>query len=173
MKQFSGHVTVRSTPGQGACFEVYLPHVDDTAERRRDPGVAPKATGTETVLLVEDEDAVRAFERRALTGAGYQVVEACQGADAVTLFDAHADEIDVLVTDIVMPGMSGRELADALRARVPDLPVLYVSGYTDDAVLRHGVLAAEASFLEKPFSAAALCARVRAVLDARKRPATD
>ncbi len=173
VKQFSGDVTVRSTPGQGACFEIYLPHVDDTAERQHAPALVTKAAGTETVLLVEDEDAVRAFERRALAGAGYQVIEARHGADALALFEARADEIDVLVTDIVMPGMSGRELADVVRARVPELPVLFVSGYTDDAVLRHGVLTAESSFLEKPFSAADLCARVRAVLDARKRPESD
>jgi PAS domain S-box-containing protein len=169
VKQFSGSVAARSESGLGATFEVYLPHAADTEERRNDRSIEPKLGGTETVLLVEDEDAVRTFERRALTKAGYRVLEACDGSDALALFDAHAGQVDVLVTDIIMPGMSGRELADTLLERAPGLPVLYVSGYTDDAVLRHGVLAAEASFLEKPFSAAALQARVRAVLDAAKR----
>ncbi len=173
VKQFSGHVTARSEPGEGSCFEVYLPHVDDDVARGSARQPTPKSSGSETILLVEDEDAVRAFERRALTGAGYRVLEACNGAEAVALFEMRAAEIDMLVTDIVMPGMSGRELADTLLARAPGLPVLYVSGYTDDAVLRHGVLTAEASFLEKPFSAGALCTRVRSVLDAARNREHD
>lgn len=172
IKQFGGHILVYSEPGLGTSFKVYLPHVDDAPPGEREPTATSPSVGTETVLLVEDEAAVRNLERRALTAAGYQILEAGNGAEALALFDAQIAAgrvIDVLVTDIVMPGMSGRELADALHARVPQLPVLYLSGYTDDAVLRHGVLSAEAAFLQKPFAAAALCSRLRAVLDAARR----
>lgn len=165
VKQFGGHVSVRSEAGIGTSFGVYLPRGEAAARGRQPSEEGQPTRGSETILLVEDEAAVRSFERLALETAGYRVLTAGSGDEALDLFVRHRAEVRALVTDVVMPLMSGRELADAIHQLAPRLPVLYLSGYTDDAILRHGVLAAEASFLQKPFSSAALCARLRAVLD--------
>lgn len=165
VKQFGGYVFVRSEPGSGTSFEVYLPRGGAVVRGKQAAGTHHPAQGNETILLAEDEEAVRGFERLALESAGYRVLPAASGREALDLFERHQAEIRALVTDVVMPGMSGRELADAIQQREPRLPVLYLSGYTDDAILRHGVMAAEVSFLQKPFSGAALCAGLRAILD--------
>jgi PAS domain S-box-containing protein len=172
IQQFAGQIRALGEPGAGTSFEVYLPSIAAEAQDEHEQSATLRAIGNETVLLVEDDGAVRGFEKLALQAAGFRVLEADCGSEAIAVFEACGSDrgrIDVLVTDVVMPGMSGRELADALRERVPELPVLYLSGYTDDAVLRHGVLAAEASFLQKPFTAEALCSRLRAVLDAAQQ----
>lgn len=117
-----------------------------------------------TILLVEDEYAVRALCSRVLQSAGYRVLEAADGVQAVDLARAHAGPIDLLVTDVVMPGISGREAADAIIAMRPDARVLYMSGYTDDDMLRHGVLRGLVAYLPKPFTPDVLLARVREVL---------
>jgi CheY-like chemotaxis protein len=122
-------------------------------------------SGTETVLLVEDEESVRAMTKTALALFGYNVLEARDGADALRICDSYAGPIPLLITDVVMPGMSGRQVAEAVGARRAEIKVLYCSGYTDDAVLRHGVLKAEAAFLQKPFTATAIGNKVRAILD--------
>ncbi|HKP76239.1 MAG TPA: response regulator, partial [Longimicrobiaceae bacterium] len=119
----------------------------------------------ETVLYVEDEDAVRALGTRTLRRLGYTVLEACGGGEALGVSERHAGEIDLLLTDVVMPEIGGRELADELAGRRPGLRVLYVSGYTADVVARHGVAEDGRGFLEKPFSPALLAERVREVLD--------
>jgi PAS domain S-box-containing protein len=168
VKQSGGHIDVSTEPGQGTTFLVYLPAVCDETEpgsnerTRRSP-----QGGTETVLLVEDEEALGQFAEAALKGSGYQVLRAAGGRKALELAEAHPG-IDLLVTDVVMPGMSGPQLAAALRARRPGLKVLYVSGYTPDTVLRHGISVGEAAFLQKPFGVAGLGSKVREVLDGGK-----
>ena len=130
-------------------------------------GVAIAARGTETLLVAEDEPAVRALTCHVLRAAGYTVLEAGEGEEAVRVAERHAGPIDLLVTDVVMPGLGGRELAERLAGRHPGLRVLYLSGYTDDAVVRHGVREAQVAFLQKPFTTAGLAVKVRDVLDGR------
>jgi two-component system cell cycle sensor histidine kinase/response regulator CckA len=166
VRQGGGHVWAYSEIGRGTSFKVYLPAIrppSQTATAVAQP--AAERMGNETVLLVEDDDAVRAMTRLGLELHGYTVLEARCGDDALRLFDGHAGTIHLIITDVVMPGMSGRQVADAVARRRPGTPVLYCSGYTDDAVLRHGVLQAEAAFLQKPFMASALAAKVRGILD--------
>ncbi|MBL8796700.1 MAG: PAS domain S-box protein [Planctomycetia bacterium] len=169
VKQCAGTIDVESTPGRGACFRVYLPSVaaplPQTAEQT--PAPAPLPGGPETVLLVEDEDGVRALARMVLQDAGYRVLEASDGETAIELCRQQDCRVDILVTDVIMPQMSGRQLADRLRQCQPELRVLYVSGYTDDALGQHGVLGTEVDFLQKPYSPTALTNRVREMLDRR------
>ena len=158
-----GHAAIASEPGRGTTFEIYLPPA--AGEARAAAAVAGEAPGgTETVLLVEDDAAVRALAKRALERRGYDVLEAGGGGAALAV-SAGAGAIHLLVTDVVMPGMGGRELAGRLRGLRPGLRVLYMSGYTDDALVRHGVLAGEAAFLQKPFTPESLARKVREVLD--------
>jgi CheY-like chemotaxis protein len=123
------------------------------------------APGTETILLVEDEDTVRLLVGDVLKEAGYTVLDAGNGSAALLLASEHAGPVHLLITDVVMPEMGGRQLVERLTPLRPDLKVLYLSGYTDDAVVRHGVLQAEVAFLQKPFTMAALTSKVRQVLD--------
>lgn len=168
VKQSGGHINVYSEPDQGTTFKIYLPRVAGAvAVKMYDRTTTPSRSGHETVLLVEDEEALRAFARQVLQSAGYTVLEAGNGPEALALVEEYHGHIHLLVTDVVMPQMSGRQLAERLLATRFGLKVLYISGYTDDAVVRHGVLQAEVSFLQKPFSPAALTAKVRAVLDQR------
>jgi PAS domain S-box-containing protein len=163
VRQSGGHVEVYSEVGVGTTFKIYLPAVDEPAAPAAELTPA-RARGRETVLLVEDQADVREFAARALAAYGYKVTPAANAAEALRLVGA-SRPADILVTDVVMPGLSGRELAEALRNRFPGFPVLFMSGYTDDAVVRHGVLEAEVAFLQKPFTPLALAAKVREVLD--------
>ncbi len=164
VQQSGGRVDVYSELGVGTTFKVLLPTVAATdPPASREVRIAPR--GVETVLLVEDEDGVRAFGRIALEMQGYTVLEASGGADAVRAAGG-GGRIDLLVTDVVMPGLSGREVTAAVRRQHAGLKVLYVSGYTDDAVVRHGIVEATDAFLQKPFTPLALARKVRAVLDA-------
>jgi len=133
---------------------------------RAGSAAAVTAAGTETILLVEDEQALRRLTRRILESAGYAVVEAADGEDALKELEAHAGRVHLLLTDVVMPGMNGRELAGRVTVLRPEMKVLYASGYTDDAILRHGVLDAGSPFLSKPYTPTELKRRVREVLDA-------
>jgi len=167
VNQAGGFIWVYSEPDQGTSFKVYLPEVDATAER---PTAVPGARvpgGTETVLLVEDAAAVRAVTKQVLERQGYKVLEAADGEAALQLAQRHRGPIDLLLTDVVMPRLSGRELAGQFARLRPDTRVLYASGYTDDSVVRHGILESGTAYLQKPFSPESLARKVRDVLDAR------
>jgi two-component system cell cycle sensor histidine kinase/response regulator CckA len=166
VKQSGGHVAVSSEVGQGTTFKVYLPQVAQrptAGKSHHDLKVLPR--GSETVLFVEDEDGVRALSRHVLQKVGYTVLEARDGVAALRVAGQHPGRIDLLVTDVVMPRMSGREVAEQLATSRPGAKVLFLSGYTDDAVVRHGILEAQVAFLQKPFSPASLVIKVREVLD--------
>jgi PAS domain S-box-containing protein len=165
VKQAGGHISVDSRVGAGTTFTVVLPAVTEAVAPAESEGVQVAPRGTETILLAEDEDGVRRLSRMALEMQGYRVLAAKTGAEALRTADAYAGPVHLLVTDVVMPELSGRDLADALRARRPGVKVLYMSGYTDDAVVRHGVLEAVDAFLQKPFTPLGLARKVRAVLD--------
>jgi two-component system cell cycle sensor histidine kinase/response regulator CckA len=167
VKQSGGFIWVYSEPGHGATFKIYLPRVDAPVEAGVPPTlVAEPLGGSETVLLAEDEPAVRAIARQALERQGYKVIAAPNGAEALALAAQHGATIDLLLTDVVMPGMSGRDLAERLLAQRPGIRVLYISGYTDNAIVRHGMLEPGLAYLQKPFRPDALVRKVREVLDA-------
>ena len=166
VKQAGGHVYVYSEPGRGTTFKIYLPAVEETApESAPHAGLSEGPRGGETVLLAEDEEGVRTLTRLVLQQQGYTLLEAGDGDEALRICGEHEGRIDLLISDVVMPGLGGRELADRVAAMRPGLRVLYLSGYTDDAVVRHGVLQAETAFLQKPFTVDALACKVREVLD--------
>ncbi|MDF1504472.1 ATP-binding protein [Roseisolibacter sp. H3M3-2] len=168
VRQAGGTVRVRSAPGAGSTFTVYLPRAEAAAvEPRRAEAPAPPARGgSETVLLVEDEDAVRSIARETLARRGYEVLVAADGPAALALARRREAPIDLLLTDVVMPGMHGRALAEALLRDRPTLRVLFMSGYTEDEVLHRGVSTEALAFIAKPFTPDMLAARVRDVLDA-------
>jgi len=167
VKQHGGALTVESVPGQGAVFRIYLPQVAEAPEAVDPaPGPSTPPRGAETVLLVEDEDDVRDLAHELLELAGYRVLEARHPDEALLVADHETGTIHLLVTDVVLPQISGRELADRLTTRRPGLRVLYMSGYTDDAIVHHGVLDPGVALIQKPFSPDALARRVREVLDA-------
>jgi two-component system cell cycle sensor histidine kinase/response regulator CckA len=169
VKQSAGYITVESAPGQGTSFRIHFPGAP--AECATEPvreAATQSVSGVETILVVEDQEEVRAVVRNALQMHGYTVIEAPDGPSALSLLPALPQRVDLLLTDVVMPHMSGRELAERARRIHDDLRVLYMSGYTDDAIVRHGVVAAGIELLPKPFAVAQLLARVRELLD---RPA--
>ena len=170
VSQSGGHIVVSSEVGAGSCFEIYLPQVCDTAATGagRVPTV-PASSGHETILLVEDEESVRKIARLALESRGYEVLCAADGHAAMALMDQHRDRVAIVVSDLVMPQMSGRELAQILRDRHPGLKVLFMSGYVEDALERHGLAADQEAFINKPFSLSAFAEKVREMLD-RDRP---
>jgi CheY-like chemotaxis protein len=166
IKQSGGHIDVSSDVGRGATFRIYLPRAAGTTPAaRRTPESLERPTGTETVLLVEDEEAVRRLASRVLQSSGYTVLEARNGEEALAVAAQQRGSIDILVTDLVMPRMSGRQLATALTQVRPDLRVLFMSGYAEDAVPRLLPPEASVSFLQKPFNAMELARKVRDVLD--------
>jgi PAS domain S-box-containing protein len=168
VKQSGGHVAVYSEVGHGTTFKVYLPRVEKPSPVGKllaGPTEVPR--GGETVLLVEDEDGVRVLSHRVLQSCGYTVLAARDGSEALRIAGEHAGRIDLLVTDVVMPRMSGREVAERLAGIHRGMKVLFLSAYTDAAVVRHGILEAEVAFLQKPFSPASLAAKVRKALDCR------
>ncbi len=170
VKQSGGNVWVYSEVGRGTTFKIYLPSVEEIAEQRAPESASPTLTskGMETVLLVEDEETVRNLARDILGINGYRVLTAGSGGAAMRLCEQHAGPIHLLLTDVVMPQMSGRELAERAAAIRPAMKVLYMSGYTDDSIVHHGVLDEGVAFLEKPFTPDALARKVRETLDAHR-----
>jgi PAS domain S-box-containing protein len=168
VKQSGGYVWVYSEPGRGTSFKVYLPRIEDEPTARgRDGKTDTRALprGSETVLLVEDEKGVRELAREYLELVGYTVIEAEDGHTALELAAMHVGPIQLLMTDVVMPGISGRELAGRVKAIRPDIKILFMSGYTDQSVVHHGILDTDAALLQKPFTMAALAAKLREILN--------
>jgi CheY-like chemotaxis protein len=165
VRQSGGFIEVESAPSEGTTFRLYFPATEEAAKRSRPAAGERLHGGRETILLVEDESAVRRMIQRVLEEEGYGVLQAGNGADALRLAEDHAGTIHLVVSDVVMPGMGGGELVARLRRSRPDLRALFISGYTGDAVLRQGILRDEVAFLQKPFTLPALAARVRDALD--------
>ncbi len=166
IKQSGGNISVYSELGHGTTFKVYLPelaaapqNVEATVVEAAIPG------GSETVLLVEDEDVVRGLAQKILEQSGYKVLAASRGAEAIRFCLQRTEPIHLLLTDVVMPETSGKEVADRATELLPDLRVLFMSGYTDEAIVHHGVLDSNVEFIQKPFTPAALVRKVREVLD--------
>ena len=166
VKQSGGNIWVYSEIGRGTTFKIYLPRVADGAEEYQRPTDEFKtAEGTETILLVEDEEMLRKLARQTLAGYGYRILEAEDGDEATVLSAQHEGAIQLLLTDVIMPGMNGRELANRLLETRPTLRVLFMSGYTDDAIVHQHALESSANFIQKPFSPDSLAQKVRKVLD--------
>jgi CheY-like chemotaxis protein len=166
VRQSSGHIEVESALGKGTTFKLYFPEIQEAAAPARFiPCATPAARGTETVLLVEDEAIVRELAVTTLRERGYTVIEAGNGEDGLRIARQHEGKIDLVLTDVVMPVMGGREMADALRGSRPGTKILFTSGYTEDAIGHHGVLRPGIEFLQKPYLSASLVRRVREVLD--------
>jgi PAS domain S-box-containing protein len=169
VKQSRGYIWVDSEPGRGATFKAYLPATVQPSGTQAPTSEAGDPVGSETVLLVEDEDAVRALAREVLRRHGYVVLEARHGVDALRVAERHGDEIHLLIADVVMPHMSGRELAERLATVRPAMKILFMSGYSDHALV-HDDVTPNAAFLQKPFTPEVLARRVRRILDAEQVP---
>jgi two-component system, cell cycle sensor histidine kinase and response regulator CckA len=166
IKQSGGHVSVSSEVGKGSSFKVYLPEVQVVRTLGKSRfGQKKMPQGSETILLVEDDVEVRVLTYQILQSCGYTVLAAAHGAEAIQMAEKHQGTLHLLLSDVVMPGMGGRQVAERVKALKPAIKVLYLSGYTDDAVVRHGVLESETAFLQKPFTPALLANKVREVLD--------
>jgi signal transduction histidine kinase len=167
VKHLGGDISATSRPGQGSTFEILLPTLtaQETTEREeRDAEPAGAATGAGTILVAEDDEAVRRLTARVLRSRGYKVLEAQDGMEALHVGDQHADQINLLVTDVVMPRLGGRELAEKLRERIPGIKILYVSGYTTDDAFRRLGNAHDEAFIQKPFAPLVLAGKVKELL---------
>jgi two-component system, cell cycle sensor histidine kinase and response regulator CckA len=169
IKQSRGHVAVYSELGQGTVFKVYLPRTDaSVTATAAPPPSSDKLGGHETILLVEDDDVVRTLARTVLTRAGYKIIEARRGDEALAIADGHPSTIHLVLTDLIMPGMNGADLTRTVKARHPAIRTLYASGYTDLSMIKEDALDLAAPFLGKPFTPASLLLKVREVLDQRE-----
>lgn len=165
--QHEGHVAAHSQPGEGATFNIYLPESTAKPAERQTRSVTPTPEGSETVLVVEDEKAIRRMIATGLRALGYRVLTAASGEEALAKVGAQDCVIDLLLTDVVMPGMNGRALADRMAETHPDCALVFMSGYTDGIIAQHGVLDPDVAFLHKPVTPAAVATRIRAMLDGR------
>jgi len=169
VKQYGGQVEVKSAPGEGTTFRIFLPHVQGLVEdSAREQVSEPSQGGQETILVVEDEDIVRRVTKRALTNNGYTVFAARDAKEALEFVDNYGETIDLLLTDVVMPGMNGRQLAEAVSRKRSGIAILYMSGYAEDVVLERGNIDTRIAFVEKAFSAQKLTQKVREVIDNHK-----
>jgi CheY-like chemotaxis protein len=167
VRQSGGYIWVYSEPGRGTTFKIYLPQVGEDNQSAQPAELRTDApAGSETILLVEDEEAVRALAGKVLEDRGYKVLESTSPEHALLLARQRQEPIHLLLTDLVLPGISGRKVAECLASLQPSIKVLYMSGYTDDSVVRNSVMEANAAFLQKPFTAASMARKVREVLDA-------
>jgi CheY-like chemotaxis protein len=165
VKQSGGNIWVYGEPEKGAAFKIYLPRVDEPTEVFKEKLVKDLPRGSETVLLVEDEEEVRKLAAQILQRQGYKVLEAPQEGDALLICEQHQTPVHLMLTDVVMPGMSGHQLAERLKSLQPEMKVLYMSGYTDNTIIQHGVLVEGVNYISKPFTVDALARKVREVLD--------
>ena len=166
VKQSGGNIEVESKQGTGTTFKIYLPQAANQLSSAKLINTPDQMlTGNQTILLVEDEVLVRNLTCRILEECGYTVIEASNGAEALEIYDAGDCKFDLLMTDVVMPQMGGRELAEKLTAKLPNLKILFTSGYTDDAVVRHGVIETNTNFIQKPFSPESLATKIKLILD--------
>jgi two-component system cell cycle sensor histidine kinase/response regulator CckA len=174
IKQSNGHIWVYSEPGHGTTFKIYLPRIQKNSGPAQASSTDEKPIrGTETILVVEDEDTIRELAEEILQTCGYMVLTAHNGQEALTICEDHCGAIDLLLTDVIMPRMNGRDLAERLIRRWPKIKVLYVSGYTDDFVVHRGELDEGTAFLQKPFSAKTLTEKIRCILDLGNRPVPE
>jgi CheY-like chemotaxis protein len=174
VKQSGGYIWVYSEPGHGTTIKVYLPRIEEAVEEvAKSESLPVSLRGSGTILLVEDEEAVRDLVRESLQDNGYRVLEAKDGAEALQISKRYKDPIHLLLTDVIMPGMNGRELAQRLAFSHPDMKILYMSGYTENAVVHCGVLDLGMALLQKPFTRDQLAQRVREHLDGDRRTTTN
>jgi PAS domain S-box-containing protein len=171
VEQNGGCIEIDSEPGRGTTFRIYLPKAAGTATDEKAPEAALKIGGTEIVLVVEDREDVRKYAASALETYGYRVIQAGNAGEALSICERERGRIDLVLTDVVMPNLSGRELADRLRVRWPEMKILFMSGYTEDATLREGLVEGKADFIQKPFDPEQLAVKIRKVLGAPDRPA--
>jgi CheY-like chemotaxis protein len=166
IKQSGGYIWVYSEPGEGTTFKIYLPRLEAPGELAEVSQIPDSCEwGSETILLVEDEELVRRVTGRILARHGYTVLEAVSGSDALVVSREHAGSIHLMLTDVVMPGMSGQELAEKVKSQRPTMKVLFMSGYTENAIIHHGVLDPDIAFIQKPFKYDTLARKVREMLD--------
>jgi PAS domain S-box-containing protein len=171
VKQNNGYIWVYSEPRKGTTFKIYLPVHHGEAEARTSQEDFQTTGGHETILLVEDDSSVRELTREILENAGYRVLEAANGSEAIRIFQQHQEEVELLLSDVVMPRMSGRDLLNRLQDQKPGLKAVFMSGYTDNAIVHHGVLEKHTHFIQKPFSPSTLLQKVREALDSPTNPA--
>jgi CheY-like chemotaxis protein len=166
VKQSEGDIWVYSVQGKGTTFKIYLPRVNEPLEEIRKEVLKEELPrGNETILIVEDEEEVRKLAGKILERQGYRILEASQGDDALRISERHGGPIGLILVDVIMPGMSCSELAKHLKSPHPKMKVVYMSGYTDNAIVRHGVLEKGVNYIQKPFTMEGLARKVREVLD--------
>jgi CheY-like chemotaxis protein len=175
VKQSRGHIAVYSEVGHGTTFKVYLPRVkSESTSGTSGPTIQKRGKGgAETIMLVEDEKVVQELAVTLLEEYGYTVLAASDGEEALTIIESRSQRPDLLITDVVMPGMGGKELAERVQSRWPEMRIIFISGYADEAIIRQGVLETDAQFLQKPFAPEALAKKVRNILDGKSDQELD